>query len=95
MLLQEQRQNYTVERAPTRNSLVTAPLLQQTQRAGAQGGDVPVGSEVSAFEQCSAVYELLMATHRDQALVYLMNKFGAELVNRWLDWRWTSAHTLH
>jgi hypothetical protein len=55
---------------------------------------VPVGNEVNAFEQCSAVYEALVH-HRDQALSYLMDKFGVEVVNQWLNWRWTAAHTLH
>lgn len=51
--------------------------------------------ETSAFEQCSAVYEILVPTHRDQALIYLMDKFGSELVSAWLNWRWTSAQTIH
>jgi hypothetical protein len=54
-----------------------------------------VNGEANAFEQCSAVYEALVIHHRDQALVYLMDKFGADLVNQWLNWRWTAAHTLH
>ena len=56
---------------------------------------MPVGGEVETFKQCSAVYEVLVADHRDRALIYLMDKFGTELVNQWLSWRWTAAQTFH
>ena len=56
---------------------------------------MPVCGEVETFEQCSAVYEVLVTNHRDRALIYLMDKFGADLVNQWLSWRWAEARTVH
>ena len=35
----------------------------------------------------------LVIHHRDQALIYLMDKFGADTVNQWLSQRW--MHTIH
>ena len=56
---------------------------------------MPVCGEVETFEQCSAVYEVLVTNHRDRALIYLIDKFGADLVNQWLSWRWAEARTVH